>query len=284
MDLSKGTPAKEKPPTTPLSERPAAGPNTDEPPAYQAEAGGPDLDEVLEPTAFVIHGRFIYPLVGASGEADSEPAYQLSRAIHAQGTATEKMEFERFDVRVRTAADGTPRLARRAKELYELAYMKAMSHVGVPSRAWMEPRSRKTLGKAAIEKSPLLHSGYRAVKVVSDDEKRWLERQGKKVVEGQYHFALKEHGGGWQWSDPAGKVVAIEVRERDEGEGGGQDEHKLRVVVPLPRSTRDGLVALWCLWMWHLHVEDSTPKRTWEERKRILQMPRMTSNLFFGPG
>ncbi|KAK4121487.1 hypothetical protein N657DRAFT_647645 [Parathielavia appendiculata] len=274
MDPSKAKPSKENPSTAPPPERPPAGPSTDEPPAYQTEGAGPDPDESLGPADLVIHGRFIYPL-GPSGDADSEPTYQLSRAIHAQGIVTEKMTFERLDVHVRTASDGTPRLAKRAKELYELDHKREMPHLGFGFQAWMEPRSRKTLGKVAIQKSPLLQRGYRAVKVVSDHEKRWLEKQGKKVDDGQYHFAIKEHGSVWQWSDPGGRVVATEVRERNDA-GARQDEYRLRVVVPLPRSARDGLVALWCLWMWHIHVEENTPKKTWGERKRIIQMPFMS--------
>ncbi|KAL2128231.1 hypothetical protein VTI74DRAFT_9475 [Chaetomium olivicolor] len=228
---------------------------------------------MLEPADFVIHGRFIYPL-DPSGDANSEPAYQLSRAIHAQGIATENITFERLDVRVRTTSDGTPRLAKRAKELYELDHRNELPHVGLPFQAWMEPRSRRGLGKVSIEKSPSFHHGYRAVRVISDEERHWLEKQGKKVKAGQYHFVIKSHDNAWQWSDPSGTLVASEVRETAASEA-YSDQHKLRVLVPLPRSTRDGLVALWCLWMWHTHVEETKPKRTWEDRKRIIQMPRL---------
>jgi hypothetical protein len=257
--------SKEKPSMTAAPEPPTASTSADEPPAYQAHPEGVDPDEILEPAVFVIHGRFIYP-VGASGEADSEPAYQLSRAIHAQGIATEKMTFERIDARVRTTSDGTPRLTKRAKELYELEHRSERPHLDLPFEAGMEPKSRRTLGKVSIQKSPLFHHGYRALKVISDEERRWFEKQGKRVNDGQYHFVIKEHGNAWQWSDPNGKIVATEVRDTATAEG-DQDEYKLRVLVPLPRSTRDGLVALWCLWMWHIHVEDTKPKRTWEDRQ-----------------
>jgi hypothetical protein len=237
----------------------------DEPPAYQAHPEGVDPDEILEPTGFVIHGRFVYPL-GPSGVADSEPAYQLSRAIHAQGIATAKMTFERIDARVRTTSDGTPRLSKRAKELYELEHRTEMPHLGVAFQAAMEPKSRRTLGKVSIAKSPLFRHGYRALKVISDQERRWLAKQGKNAKDGQYHFVIKEHGNAWQWSDPSGKIVATEVRDTATSDG-AEDEYSLRVLVPLPRTTRDALVALWCLWMWHIHVEDTKPRRTWEDRQ-----------------
>ncbi|KAK4156100.1 hypothetical protein C8A00DRAFT_31031 [Chaetomidium leptoderma] len=267
-----GPPPFEPPP--PFTPNPYT--DTDRPPAYQSltEGAGPDPDEMLEPEVFVIHGRFVYPQGAAGGEASSEPTYQLSRAIHLQGQATETIAFQRLDLRVRTASDGSPGISKRAKDVYELEHRKELPHAGIAFQAWMAPQSRKTLGRVEIEHAPLLHSGYRALKVLSDAEKRWLEKQGTKVKKGDYHFAMKEQRDNtWRWIDAAGKHVATQVRESPAAED-GEAEHRLNVLVPLPRRTRDTLVALWCLWMWHNHVEDTKPKRTWEDRKRIMQMPR----------
>jgi hypothetical protein len=261
---------------------PPAVPPGEEPPAYELrpEGAGPDPEEVLDPAIFVIHGHFIY-LQSAAGHTDSEPVYQLSRAIHTQGNATEKVDFQRFDMRVRTVADGSPAVSKRPKDVYQLHHRKPMRLSGIPFQAWMEPQSRKTLGRVTIEKSPMFHSGFRALRVVTDAEQLWLKRQGKPPVKkGEYHFAVKEQGEtAWQWNNADGAVVAHQVQVC---RGGSPDavaagvpsqqqaaevEHILKVLVPLSRRARDGLVALWCLWMLHLQTEDLTPKRTWDDRE-----------------
>jgi hypothetical protein len=269
-----------------LAPPPAALPG-EEPPAYELrpEGAGPDPDEVLDPAIFVIHGHFIY-LQSAAGDTDSEPVYKLSRAIHAQGNATEKVDFQRFDLRVRTAADGSPAVSKRPKDVYTLHHRKPMRISGIPFQAWMEPQSRKTLGKVSIEKSPVFHSGFRALRVVTDAGQLWLKRQGKPPVKkGEYHFVVKEQGEtAWQWNDADGAVVAHQVQvcrnaspdaaaagqpgqQQQQQQQAAEVEHILKVLVPQPRRARDGLVALWCLWMLHLQTEDLTPKRTWEDRE-----------------
>jgi hypothetical protein len=106
------------------------------------------------------------------------------------------------------------------------------------------------------------------VKVVSEAEERYLERQGKKAKKGEYYFVVKEGSGrDWEWSDAAGEVVASQVREAAAAAEGREEVFKLKVLVPLSRRQRDTLVALWCLWMWHIHVEENIPKRTWEDRE-----------------
>ena len=266
---------------------PPAYHDVNEPPAYASRAeAGADPDEMLEPAVFVLHGRFIHPQ-GPSGDASSDLAYQLSSAIGDLGPATGSVDFERIDPRVRTAADGTPSVSTRAKGVYTLEYRRPMSHLGIPFTARLRAQSRKSLGEVGIEKSPVFHHGYRAVRVLSDADKAFLERkkmQAKKV----HHFVIKEgRGEGWEWSDPNGRRVAAQEVSWGSGDGGGEgegksegkakakveSEHKLAVLVPLPRRERDGLVALWCLWMWHLHLEDLKPKRTWQDRQRRPESP-----------
>ncbi|KAK3899534.1 hypothetical protein C8A05DRAFT_46422 [Staphylotrichum tortipilum] len=252
-----------------------------EPPAYSSRAeAGADPDEILEPAVFVLHGHLIYPQ-SPSGDvaASSDMAYQLSHAIEDLGSATGSIEFERIDPRVRTAANGTPSVSTRAKGVYTLEYRNPMPHLGIPFSARLRPQSRKSLGEVSIEKSPVFHHGYRAVRVVSDAEKLFLEKKGTKMKK-EYHFVVKEgQGEAWLWSDPDGRLVATqEVMGSSGGDGEGEGkgegkakaksttEHRLVVLVPLPRRARDGLVALWCLWMWHLHLENQKPKKTWEDR------------------
>lgn len=244
---------------------------TDTPPIYLPEgsaASAPDPNETLDPAVFTLHGRFVYPQL-PSGEPDSEPVYQLSRAIHTQGRATETIEFQRLDPRVRTAHDdGSPVVFRHAKDIYVLRHQNPMHYAGIPFSARLLPCSRKTLGEVAIEKSPLFHHGYRAMKAVSDEERVALERKGVKVKKGEYHFVMKEAQGEetWLWSGPDGKALASQVCEAPAAEG-DEAHYKLNVLVPLSRRVRDGLVATWCLWMWHLHIEKTTVRKTWEDRQ-----------------
>ncbi|KAK3290416.1 uncharacterized protein B0H64DRAFT_57862 [Chaetomium fimeti] len=303
-----GTPKEQPPPFTPGSPpatttttttttnnntAPAGNPPPYQPPAYELrpDTTAPDPDELLDPCTLVIHGRFIYPLLPApgsadphTGEADSEPIYQLSRAIHEQGAAAERIEFQRLDLRIRNNGNDDPdavagpSLARRAKDVYWLEHRKPMVRAGIPFQAWLEPQTRKALGKVRVEKSPAFRTGYRANRVVSDAERRWMEREGKKVKKGEFYFVVKEKGiggiggGEWEWSDPEGRVVAVQVREAVDGEDtSGGEVFRLRLLVPLSRRMRDTLVALWCLWMWHIRIEENIPKRTWEDRKRIMQ-------------
>ncbi|KAL2020615.1 hypothetical protein VTK56DRAFT_8105 [Thermocarpiscus australiensis] len=243
----------------------------DDPPLY-SEHGAKNPDEIVQPKVYVLHGRFIYGEMSA-GVADSEPLYQLSRAIHAQGRATKTIDFQRLVYRVRTAADGSPVVSKRTKDVYTMHYLPPMSIEGLRFRARLLPDSRQTVGEVRIAKSPIFHSGYRAFRAVSDSDKARLMKEGKKVDKGEYHFVIKGgDGGAWQWTDPEGTLVAIQTRESS-GDG-GRAEHKLRVMAPLPRRILDSLVAMWCLWMWHWHITETTVRKTWEDRKRILLQPR----------
>ncbi|KAL2169156.1 hypothetical protein VTG60DRAFT_6396 [Thermothelomyces hinnuleus] len=234
--------------------------------------------------------------------------YQLTNAIHEPGIPAGEMVLQRLDPRVRMAADGSPVVSRRAKDVYRLEHRKPMPLMGIPAEIWLEPLTRKALGTIRIERSPAFHSGYRALRVRSDAEIRALQHRGVKVKKGEYWFAVK--GGKddcWEWSDDHGRVVAQQLREdgapadADADANAGpssnacagasagadataerrEDVYSLRVVEPLSRRQRDSLVALWCLWMWHHHIEESTPKKTWEDRKRILHKPKQAVSSWY---
>ena len=242
----------------------------EEPPAYNSSPY-PDPSEILPPCRLVLHGRFIYPLL-SSGEPDSEPLYQLSRAIHVLTRATDTIDFARLDFRVRpstSADDGGPSVSKRAKDVYVLRHQNRLLYAGIPFSARLLPQSRKTVGEVSIEKSPVFRHGYRAMSVVSEEERVAVERKGGKVKTGEYHFVMREEKSGmWLWKDPAGALVAKQKREKPVVEG-GEAVYSLEVLVPLSRRLRDALVALWCLWMWHIHIEESTPRKTWEDREYL---------------
>ncbi|KAL2173090.1 uncharacterized protein P884DRAFT_333050 [Thermothelomyces heterothallicus CBS 202.75] len=250
------------------------------PPAYQAHSqlAAPDPNEILDPCTLVLRGRFIYPVT------DSFPD---GRCGHDTGTRA-----------CTRPPDGSPVVSRRAKDAYRLEHRKPMPLMGIPAEIWLEPLTRKALGTIRIERSPRLPLRIRA-----------LQHRDVKVKKGEYWFAVK--GGKddcWEWSDDQGMVVAQQLREdgapadadtdanagpgSDNGAGAGgagadataeqrEDVYSLRVVEPLSRRQRDSLVALWCLWMWHHHIEEITPKKTWEDRKRILHKPRQAVSSWY---
>ncbi|KAJ4200053.1 hypothetical protein NW759_015948 [Fusarium solani] len=71
----------------------------------------------------------------------------------------------------------------------------------------------------------------------------------------------KWKGGQYQWVDCAGRKIAHE-------EGKGQ--HKLVISVPIPQQTKDALVALWALKIWHDTLETRAAKREGKLKCAIL--------------
>jgi hypothetical protein len=263
--------------TTPTTNEPAA----DQPPTYREESG-PDPDEILPPATYALHGRFIYPAtdsITSTTTTSSDPLYQLSRVIHVTSRATESIDFQRLDYRVRTITttedDSSPKVTRRPHDVYQLRYTPGLAYTGMPPQYRLVPQSRKTVGEVSIERPfplvplPLFLAGWRAVKVPHGGEE-------KKQKKGEYHFMIKERGkegeDRWDWVDPTGKVVASQqVFGSERGGGGGEAaaevEYRLKVMVPLPRRVLDALVAMWCMWLWRIHLDKTTERKTWEDRQ-----------------
>ncbi|KAK3323156.1 hypothetical protein B0T19DRAFT_198752 [Cercophora scortea] len=223
----------------------------DDPPSYREQDDDPD--QLVQPNVFVLSGLSVH-----SESVDSAPLYQLSRAIDAVGLATSKIEFERLDHRVRTLDSGELSVSKRSKHLYNL------EHVVLPFTALyetnLEPMTTKGIGRVRLAKSPFPHSGFRASKVVSS-------RRGENA-RGEVLFVVKERKKGvFVWSDAAGRMVA----SQDDGQEG---RHLLLVAVPLPKRMMDGLVALWCLWVWHRHSLGLRQPLSWQDVKRVMQRPR----------
>lgn len=219
------------PPTYEEANSGIAGPaDLPPPPGYQEQRDDPG--EIIEPAIYILADRFIY-----SESMSTPPRYQLSRVIHAQGEATNTIQFERVDNRVRTLSDGTPSVTSRGRHIYDLHHFSSLFSSDI--ECGIESVARKGIGKAAIKKSPFPHSGYRVTRIPGEME--------KKPDKNVFMYVIKEKKGVFEWADSDGKVIATEAC-RD-----GQP--MLLVAVPLTRRRLDGLVALWCLWMWHVHVE-----------------------------
>ncbi|KAK4202359.1 hypothetical protein QBC40DRAFT_338411 [Triangularia verruculosa] len=257
----------------------------EEPPAYsQLETTTLSPDDVVQPATFSIHGRFIYASPDPTTPPSSDPSYQTNRAILAAAQGSQQFEFQRVEYKYKTSnTTGRPVMSHRGKDIYTL--VRHPPFLGWPSQAQAVSTSRKTLGEIHICKSPVFHHGYRANKILPEQEVKRLERKGEKVPK-DYFWQIKEAGGdkgedAWEWKDSKGKTVAYQWKEKNvaQGEHSGSSRDpdgvaaakegwipKLQVLVELDRRTLDSLVAVWCLWLLHLHLEATKVKKTWEDR------------------
>jgi len=240
----------------------ASGAAGAEPPSYQEKRDDPD--EVLQPINYAMHGRFIY-----ASPNESSPLYELSRVIHAQGLATTNIEFQRLEYRVRTKQDGTPSVTARGKDLYKI-FHGPLLFADTFFTCILHSMSRRALGNHLIlKRSPFPHSGFRAC-IASEEE----GGNGPKRPRNEYFFWLKSNKatGGYEWYDSAGRLVA---RQAESGMETGQPEYLLMVLQPMTRRMMDGLVAFWCLWLWHQHASGITVKKgKWTEIKEFMEKPR----------
>ncbi|KAK4188879.1 hypothetical protein QBC35DRAFT_179559 [Podospora australis] len=264
-------------------------PTEEEPPAYALEVPI-SPDDVLAPATFVMRGRFIYPATpstssSSSGAAatspdPSHPAYQLSRKIHMMGTPSgdrHLIEFERVDYKFRThSRTGSLVQKHRGKSMYKLEY-----YVPALSMTWQaiaQPMSSRTLGEVEIRIAGLFHTGYRAFKKSSEEEEAYIRRKTGKIPKKEWYFEMKKVDGKqgvWEWRDSEGKLVARQWRDQHVQQPGMDDheenEYKLEVVTEVSRRVMDSMVALWCLWLWHLHAVEAKPKKSWRDRKELME-------------
>ena len=224
-------------------------PAFEDPPSYREQVDDPD--ELQQPIIFTLRGRFVY-----APPDESSPLYELSRVIHAQGEATTTIEFQRLEYRVRTTNNG-PTVAQRGKHLYNMMHVPIVFSQGY--QCAMESVSRRGLGNVVLKKSPFPHSGYRAAAPTEKDLGFDVKtKKTAKAAKNDYFFLVKEkkgkaEDGCYEWTDTEGRVVATQVSS-DLAEG--PPVFKLIVGVPLTRRMLDGLVAVWCLWLWHIHATE----------------------------
>lgn len=241
----------------------------DAPPQYTEEKPL-SPDDMLQPTTFILQGLEIhtYPPL-----PDAIPSYKLSRVIHAQGTATHSIDIARVESITRVSPrTGNLVISKRERELYDLQYWQGL--LGAPFLAEAKPHgANRTLGEMSIARAPRFHHGYRVIKVLKPEEMAMLERRREKP-KNEWWWSMRDirgRGNAWEWSNAMNDVVARQTTDIGEG---GEAEHRLEVVKALPRRTMDSLVSIWCLWMWHLHIEETASHKSWSDVKRIMQAQR----------
>lgn len=103
-----------------------------------------------------------------------------------------------------------------------------------------------------VEFKALLSPG----KSSSDD--KLFDQDNQEIL---FEVKPKWKGGQYQWIDSAGNKIAHEERK---------GEHKLVISVPIPQQTKDALVALWALKIWHNTLETRAVKREGKSRCAVL--------------
>ncbi|TPX08622.1 uncharacterized protein E0L32_009961 [Thyridium curvatum] len=247
-------PGDDPPPYQPSSSTSAA------PPSHQDAGSTNDPDELVQPIVLGIAGRSILAEQpgAAPGSAPPTAMYSLSRALADLGDYDQSVALERLDYKVRTAADGTPRVAPpRGKHVYDLCHPPPVT---APRFAYeLRSQSRQTLGSLGMVRTSLAHvkehhlkSGWRAVRKDNGFAEFDVVRKDRRRLE---------------WRDSFGTVVAIEEEDEevplgDIGPSGtgakvGENVGRLRMVmmVPLPRRLLDALVGVWCVRAWQEGVE-----------------------------
>ncbi|KAK0621984.1 hypothetical protein B0T17DRAFT_509276 [Bombardia bombarda] len=219
-----------------------------EPPSYRQQRD-PDPDEILQPTILILDGQLIH-----AESVGSSPLYQLSRVIYVLSDATNSIKFERLDYRVRTLGDGTPSVSQRGKHLCNLQHYSPL--FAAEYECGLEPVSGKGLGSVNIQKRRFPHSGFRAASTPSAEDRE----RDKNLPKERLLFNIKESHGIYEWSDADGTVVATQQDDNNE-----RGQHLLLVAVPLSRRMMDGLVALWCLWLWHMHASNMRGSKGWKD-------------------
>ncbi|KAI0528482.1 hypothetical protein GGR58DRAFT_495793 [Xylaria digitata] len=220
----------------------------DRPPSYaEAVTALSPTDDAMQPMILVLAGQTIH-----AETASSAPLYHLDRGIASLSRVTAKVTLERVERVVRTSSDNEPSLRDHRRHVFTL------------ERSWTVynslPSNCPHFFARAVSKHALGHFGLKKARLRSAFTALPLDIAGKGnklglpgfANDAQPLFELRRRDGRWEWADKNGNAVAVE----DEGD----DTHRMIVTAPLPRTTLDALVALWCCRLWEYsadHTEEA---------------------------
>ncbi|KAH6970562.1 hypothetical protein BKA56DRAFT_678546 [Ilyonectria sp. MPI-CAGE-AT-0026] len=188
------------------------------------------MQRTLEPVTLMLTGQSIV------AEANpSVPLYELGQGVTAlspkpSSTKFERIEYEDDDL---LKEGSIASLDQRSHHLFYLAHSLGAQYRTV---------SKSLLPKAEFK--AVLNPGK------SSADSDLFGPANQQVL---FHTKPKWKGGQYQWIDAQGQKVAYESSENN--------EHKLVILEPLDRTTRDALAALWALGLWHGVAESRTAKR-----------------------
>ncbi|KAJ9165553.1 hypothetical protein NKR19_g272 [Coniochaeta hoffmannii] len=211
-------------------------------PPYAEAVSHTAADDLLQPVILVLDGQSIY--------AESDPTinlYEVNRGITSLGRATLNVKFTRID---RSAGNANP----RPKHIYDLHHTPSL--VRVPSTHAAEyfiealaAPARRLLGHLGFRTTHGIPKDWAALPV---DMRGWSELHYPPFVAGAAPvFEAHHREGVCRWTDGDGRDVAVEYDS--------DRQCRLLVTAPLPRETRDALVALWCCRLWQQSVNRQWP-------------------------
>ncbi|KAM0430097.1 hypothetical protein ACHAPT_006103 [Fusarium lateritium] len=207
----------------------------------------PTIEDNSGPITLVLSGQLIY-----SENAASIPIYQLNRDLTSTSQKGSSIVFERVEYDGPGEAESMASIKQRNQHLFYLVHpINAQYRTDLPAY-YITSASPDMVGNVQLHasKSLLQKVEFKALlsagKTTSDET---LFSQNQETL---FEVKPKWKSGQYQWIDSAGKKIAHE-----EGKG----EHKLVISAPVPQQTKDALVALWALKIWHDTAETRAAKR-----------------------
>ncbi|KAM6509906.1 hypothetical protein FALCPG4_017542 [Fusarium falciforme] len=209
---------------------------------------GPSIEENPGLNTLVLSGRSIF-----SENTASIPLYQLNKEVTSTSHKGSTIMFERVEYDGPGEAESMTSIKQRNQHLFYLVHpINAQYRTDLPAY-YITSASPDMVGNVQLQasKSLLQKVEFKAIlsagKTSSSD--RLFDQDSQKTL---FEVKSKWKGGQYQWVDSGGRKIAHE-------EGKGQ--HKLVISVPIPQQTKDALVALWVLKIWHDTLETRAAKR-----------------------
>uniref|UniRef100_L2FTT8 Uncharacterized protein n=1 Tax=Colletotrichum fructicola (strain Nara gc5) TaxID=1213859 RepID=L2FTT8_COLFN len=207
------------------------------PPEYTEDAS--DVQETLQPDTLRRADRFIHS--ANSAETDSG-VYETNREIDSLRENDRKIEFSQIVAHPKHVFNiERPPLVVQEPFAY---YIRAVSRSGIGA---VGVRFSK-IGKGSICKAWLVKRKLNATR----------DWEAKELL-----FDVRMNNDVCDWMDDSGRRLAVE-ESRD-------GINSLNILVPLERAMRDALVATWCVRRWECKALEYHQKRTWKERKHIME-------------
>ncbi|KAM0250822.1 hypothetical protein ACHAP5_002039 [Fusarium lateritium] len=203
-------------------------------------------NETSSSTTLVFSGQQI-----ASEDEPTTPLYSLSRELACTVQRNMSIIFERVEF----TESGTSSIRRRrTHDLYYLVHPRNAHYRDDLPGYYVTAAAPGTLGNVQfdVSKTVLQKAEFKAL-LNTDKSAADILLFNHETQQMLFEIKPKWKGGHYQWMDANGQKIAYE--------SGKGDDHKLVIQVQLQRQTRDVLVALWILRIWHDIAESRGAKR-----------------------
>ncbi|KAJ4323910.1 hypothetical protein N0V84_004134 [Fusarium piperis] len=208
----------------------------------------PSTEDSSGPNTLILSGQSIY-----AENAASIPLYQLNKEVTSTSQKASSIKFERVEYDGPGEAESMASIKQRNQHLFYLVHpVNAQYRTDLPPY-YITSASPGMVGNVKLHASKSLLQKFEfktllsAGKSSSDD--KLFDQENEETL---FEVKPRWKSGQYQWIDSAGKKIAHE-----EGKG----EHKLVISVPITQQTKDALIALWALKIWHDSLETRAAKR-----------------------